>query len=88
MMVIDLHETMGRGDLEPKTSLYVRRPPSAGGRVTRIRFTNRSVDEDLFHFVGAEAAIGVCGAVGDIDVPLRPYKLHHADHDSVPEGER
>jgi hypothetical protein len=25
VMVIDLHEMMGRGDLEPKTSSYVRR---------------------------------------------------------------
>jgi hypothetical protein len=36
-MVIDLHEMMGRGDLEPKTSSYVRRPPFAERRVTRIR---------------------------------------------------
>jgi hypothetical protein len=28
---------MGRGDLEPKTSSYVRRPPFAERRVTRIR---------------------------------------------------
>jgi hypothetical protein len=28
---------MGRGDLEPKTSSYVRRPPFVERRVTRIR---------------------------------------------------
>ena len=35
MMVIDLHEMIDRGDLEPKTSSYVRRPPFVERRVTR-----------------------------------------------------
>jgi hypothetical protein len=37
VMAIDLHEMMGRGDLEPKTSSYARRPPFVERRVSRIR---------------------------------------------------
>jgi hypothetical protein len=36
VMVIDLHEMVGRGDLEPKTSSYVRRPPFVERRVSCI----------------------------------------------------